>query len=392
MRTHFFFFLLFFMAYPCLGQLPNLTPNAKISILTCGPGEELSSTFGHNAFRITDPPQGLDVVMGYGGFDFDAPYFYYKFTTGKLDYTITAHRFNTFLEAYKQENRWVAEQELLLGVAQKNAIFNALKNNYNQEGWGYKYDFLFDNCATRIPEILEKVMGDQLDFGQGHLTKTSTFRQLIHENLYWNAWDTFGIDLALGAVIDRQATPREHQFLPIYVSHQLTSTALAGKPLSKKKNLLVEAKPVDQRPLFILSPLFFASVFLALVAVITYSDLKKSKRTKWLDFGLFFLSGVAGLLIAFLWFATDHSSTKMNFNILWAFPANIWLAFMVIRKGALPSWLPKSTWILVAGILLVIVLWLFQVQVFSPLIAPLLLALAIRYLYLRHCCINKENA
>lgn len=366
------------------GQLPDLTPLSKISVLTCGPGEELSSTFGHTAIRIQDPTLNLDIVMGYGGFDFDDPNFYWKFTTGKLDYTMTAHRFSSFLEGYKQENRWVSEQELHLSTNSKNAIFNALKENYSIENWGYKYDFLFDNCATRIPDIFKNALGEKVEYDFTHLESNATFRQLIHENLTWNAWDTFGIDLALGAVIDRKATPWEHQFLPIYVSDQLAHTSLDKRPIANEKTILFKALPGRDKSLFILSPLFFAIVLLALVAFKTYTDYKKNKRTKWLDFGLFFLSGAAGLLISFLWFVTDHASTKLNFNILWAFPLNLLIAFMLLKARPVKQWLLNYLWVLLAFLAITMLLWLFKLQIFSPLIIFLMLALGFRYLFLLH--------
>lgn len=388
------YLFLVFVAFSVLGfsQEPiELSPLSKISILTVGTADELSSKFGHTAIRIQDSTTNMDIVFGYGGFDFNAPFFYWKFTTGKLDYSITGNRFPSFLESYKIENRWVREQVLNLSQPERNTLFKFLQNNYRKENRNYKYDFLFDNCATKIPEVLQNGLGDKLKFNYTHIENPFTFRQLIHQHLDENDWTTFGIDLALGSVIDKKATPLEHMFLPIYINKQLPNTTINGKSFMTDESLLLDVKPIDKSSDFLLSPLFWLSLLLILVIIITYSDFKKNTRSKWLDFTLFFLTGAAGLLIFFLWFLTDHSATAGNFNILWAFPLNIVLAFVLVRKKPLPKWISKYLWIVLLGIVLTLILWLFKVQIFSQLIIFILLALAIRYVFLLKKNTSKNN-
>ena len=103
---------------------------------------------------------------------------------------------------------------------------------------------MFDNCSTRIPAALKSVLGDKLNFEYGHLKDHYTFRELIHQNLEVNSWSNFGIDLALGSVIDRKATPSEHMFLPIYVYKQLPNTKINKQPLVLDDKLLLDTKPV----------------------------------------------------------------------------------------------------------------------------------------------------
>ena len=43
----------------------------RISLLTCTPGEELYSTFGHSAYRVIDSNSVTDIVYNYGTFNFD---------------------------------------------------------------------------------------------------------------------------------------------------------------------------------------------------------------------------------------------------------------------------------------------------------------------------------
>lgn len=375
---------LFFLgiSFFSFSQKTELSPLSEISLITVGTGDELYSKFGHSGFRIQDPAVGMDRIYDYGGFDFDPPMFYVKFARGKLNYKMSGYRFAPWLASYEAENRSVREQTLNLSQAERNEIFAFLQNNYRPENRYYQYDFLFDNCATKIPEVLKNGLGEKLKFDYSHLEEQYTFRQLIHQSLDENAWATFGIDLALGSIIDKKATPWEHQFLPLYVHQQMPNTTINGKPFVLKEKTLLQEKEIKKGTIFVLTPLFCLIALLITMVLFTYSDHRKKKRTRWLDFGLFFITGAAGLLIFFLWFLTDHTFTKDNLNLLWAMPFNIALSFILLKKKAIPSWIKKYLWILLALILATALLWLFKIQIFSPLIIFILVALSIRYLFI----------
>ena len=68
-----FIFTLIVLALALPGKATTLSDKAEISVLTCSPGKELYSLFGHTAIRVHDPEQDLDVVFNYGTFDFDTP-------------------------------------------------------------------------------------------------------------------------------------------------------------------------------------------------------------------------------------------------------------------------------------------------------------------------------
>ncbi|WP_423998484.1 DUF4105 domain-containing protein [Maribacter sp. IgM3_T14_3] len=375
------FLILLFTAFWGYSQNAQLSPLSKISLLTVGTGEDLAAKFGHSAIRLQDPTLGIDEVYGYGNYDFDDPNFYLNFTRGKLSYTISRIPFKYFDYSYQQEKRWIREQVLDINLEQRNDIVTFLEHNLLPKNKKYKYDFLFDNCATRIPMVFEKTLGDTFKFDYNHLEDQLTFRELIRLKLNPNSWSNFGIDLALGSVIDREATPYEHLFLPIYVYEQMKHTTLNGKPIVKSESVILDIPEQEYRSLIFLTPLFWLSILLVLVCYITYTDFKNLRRNKWLDFGLFAVTGLVGVLILFLWFGTDHLATKANFNSLWAFAPNIVIAFMMIKKQ-IPSWM--LTYIIFLTILLGItcMLWMFKIQVFSILLIIVLLALAIRYLYL----------
>ncbi len=367
-------------------QQITLSPLSKISVLTVGPGTELYSKFGHSAIRIKDLTLGIDAVYNYGMFDFDTPNFYMKFSRGQLDYRLGRQRFDGFMSSYELENRWVREQVLNLSVTEMNAVFQFLENNYLPNNRYYKYDFFFDNCTTRIPSALKKVLNGKLHLDDQTLKKGETFRQLIHQNLEVNSWSNFGIDLALGSVIDKKGTP----FLPVNVYEQLKHSTISGTALVYVDTELLKERPMEKKSNFFLSPLFWFSIMLLSILAMTFYDLKNDRRSRWLDFILFLISGAVGLLILLLWFVTDHQATKLNFNALWAFAPNMIVAFYLFRKTP-PIWIKKYIFILFGLMGLTVILWIFQIQIFSPLIIFLLLGLSIRYLYLLRVVPNSEE-
>lgn len=376
-----FFLILLFTAFLGHSQNAELSSLSKISLLTVGTGEDLAAKFGHSAIRLQDPTLGIDEVYGYGTYDFEDPNFYLNFTRGKLAYTISRIPFKYFDYSYQQEKRWIREQQLDLNLQQRTQIVAFLEHNLLPENKRYKYDFLFDNCATRIPMVFEKTLGNGFEFDYNYLENQLTFRELIRLKLNPNTWSNFGIDLALGSVIDRKATPNEHLFLPIYVYRQMKHTTLNGKPIVKKETLLLDIPEQEDHSIIFLTPAFWLVLLLCLVAYITYTDYKNFRRNKWLDFSLFLLTGLSGILILFLWFGTDHLATKANFNSLWAFAPNLIIAYMVMKKE-IPEWI--ITYIIFLTILLGVtcILWMFKIQVFSILLILVIIALTIRYLFL----------
>ena len=51
----------------------------RFSLLTCEPGEEIYSLFGHTAIRYENFTRQEDYVFNYGMFSFRTPHFIYRF-------------------------------------------------------------------------------------------------------------------------------------------------------------------------------------------------------------------------------------------------------------------------------------------------------------------------
>ena len=364
-------------------QTHHLSPTAEISVLTIGPGNNLNDAFGHSAFRIKDTNSRLDLVYGYGQYDFDTPNFYLKFAQGKLNYKISKDSFTDFYYIYSTIlNRTIEEQTLNLSQEEKQNFYEYLENNYKPENRRYLYDFFYDNCATRIRDVAKESTDSDLQFSNPNGFEPKTFRQLIHEHTGRNNWGSFGIDVALGSVIDRKATPEQHMFLPKYI-HTFFQKATLGnsKKLVKSSATLFKGTSNYKAQTGILNPLLVFGLLAVFITYITYKDYKNNQRSKWLDIALFTLTGCVGLALLSLWFLTDHTATANNYNLLWAFPLNL-LVLGQVWKAQPKRWFRKYLKLLVIMLCLMTLHWLIGIQIFAIGLIPLLIALAIRYVFL----------
>jgi len=356
----------------------------RISLLTCDPGDELYSVFGHSAVRVVDLQTGRDLVFNYGTFDFDTPNFYLKFARGKLDYMLSVSTYNQFIEHYFSLKRAVREQVLDLNEEQAAKAVEFLQINYQPDNRYYRYDFFYDNCATRIRDMFEKVLGDQLEWEDPQATENKTFRNLIDEYVYPLPWGDLGIDLALGSVIDKDATEREKQFLPDYMEAAFGRAVIVGdgpsRPLVKSQTTVLDLPPVEIG-WSIFNPYFLFWAIAILFIVITYLGFKRKKLYIGFDQALFGTLALLGIMIVLLWFFTEHTTTKFNWNLLWAFPLHGILIFGLGQR--IPSaWVKR--YLLFALILAdaAIVFWILGWQSFHPSVLPLILVLILRTNYL----------
>ena len=309
--------------------------NLRISLLTASPGEELYSTFGHSALRVYDSASATDIIYNYGTFDFDDPQFYSKFVRGKLLYFVSVDDFKNFMYQYEYEKRGITEQVLNLSCAEKEKLFKALIENAKEENKYYKYDFVYDNCTTRLRDIVAANSNDSLITKNIRPYNGVTFRNLIHEYLDkgHQYWSKFGIDLLLGTPLDKKISNQEAMFLPDYLLKAFDNTTTGSNKLVNKKITLLEpAIELSKNRLF--TPIIIFCFLFLLVMAGSFSNNNFIKQLLiTVDFLFFFLTGMAGILLLFMWFGTEHLTTKQNFNLAWAFPLNAVMAFFVHKKS-----------------------------------------------------------
>ena len=371
-------FLLILLSF--VGLTPAKAQFWEVSLLTADPGTELYSSFGHSAIRLREiGPDGRDLVFNFGTFDFDTPNFYGKFATGKLNYMLSVVPYDRFIIEYDYYKRGLREQVLDLNQEQKDFLLQHLDAQYAPERRFYKYDFFYNNCATKIRDAFDIAMGEQLVWSDS-VKEEKTFRNLIDEFVLPLPWADFGIDLALGAVIDRPATELEKQFLPTYMEQAFANATIVengvSRPLVKQSRVLLEY-PKEEGQQSLLNPTVIFWFLVVLFAALTLYGFKKGKLMKGLDVALFGSVGILGLVVAFLWFFTDHSATIWNWNILWAFPGHLVLVWGLLAR-------PNATWIssyllfVMGATVMTLLFWIFGMQSFSPALIPILLLLLLR--------------
>jgi len=359
-----------------------LSESARVSLITILPGKKVYSIFGHNAIRVVDPERGIDVAYNYGTFEFGNPLtFSAKFLYGDLNYRLLRQRYDRMVAYYpSEEGRPLIEQWLDLDADQRETIFRFLEWNALPENAYYRYDFFYDNCATRIRDLLEDVLGSAL---RAELRNPDrTMRQLLDPYLVEKPLLHLGMDFAQGVPADRPATARNAMFLPDHLASWLAGARLQGP--NGERALIARTDSIGwtpergtRHPAFPWVELL-AGTFLAWVVYLTIRDLR-SDRTgrRWLDVPLFGLLGVAGLFVVFMWFVSLHAVTKRNINILWVLPTHIGLAWTLLRSGG-GRWLPAYLWA-TTGLAVVFALgWPFWTQEVSVTLLFLALASGVR--------------
>lgn len=321
-------FLLFLLFLPGAKAF-QLSPDATVSILTCDPGKEVYSMYGHTAIRVADPANELDAVFNYGVFSFDSPNFIYRFAKGQTDYLMVGQKFESFLPEYQKEQRSVYEQVLNISPEGKNKLFAALMENAKPENRIYRYNFFMDNCATRVRDMIERNSGDEIKFAETN--PEESYRDMI--KLYHRSfrWIDFGIDLLVGKKAETPVTSYGQMFLPEYLQTQFSGAKIKIdgelQPLVSETRTLVEY-PNSKLDTDLPWPAVVFAIFFLLVAAISVRGFLRKTTTDWLDYWLFGLSGFAGLIIGWFTLFSEHPAMSPNYNLLWAFPLNAVFAFV----------------------------------------------------------------
>jgi hypothetical protein len=349
----------------------------RISLITCGRGDDLYATFGHSAVRVVDSLNGGDYIFNYGTFDFDTPHFYWKFTRGKLMYSLSAQDFPSFLLGYREEKRSVTEQVLNLTCAEREAVWQFLQYNYLPQNRYYKYDFLFDNCSTRIRDIFTRIFGPSLTVSDIVPERDLSFRAVINSYLQYKPWEKLGINLMFGMSTDMAMNSSQIMFLPEYLMKGMDSSRVNGKPLVEKKEVLYDpGVSPDQSYPFYLHPLFWLTLVAVFVVFVSFSRRRNITRrlTPWIERSLFFLTGLLGCFLLFMWFGTDHRVCRWNFNLLWACPFNFIFSFYV-QKNTL--WVKRYAILVIVFNLILLLSWFVLPQQLPLEVIPVLIALVI---------------
>jgi hypothetical protein len=296
----------------------------KVSIISIGEGSSLADAFGHTGIRVIS--NGNDIVFNFGVYDFSAPNFYSNFVKGRPVYKLAVQKYEKFKDGYIYQNRYLVEHELNISEESKMNIIDLLVNNSRPENKYYTYDYLRDNCSTRVADILIDDINNKFRDDKLESEALFTYRELIHEKISENSWAALGIDLCLGAIIDKKISVRETFFIPEKLMKYMDGLMIDySKPITKNIIFLPDSpsKYNEEFP----KPFLVNSIISLFIILLTYFNFKNSSWNRSIDFIIYLFSGLVGVLIIYLWFFSNHFASAQNFNFLWAFPL-IWQWFL----------------------------------------------------------------
>ena len=368
--------LIFFSINIYANELENKN-RYKISILSIGEGPSLVDAFGHTAIRVKDEELKNDVVFNFGVYDFNSPNFYSNFIKGRPEYKLGIQNYYNFTQNYVRQKRYIVEHQLNLDQNSIKIIIDLLVEKLNDPY--YIYDYLKDNCTTRAADIVIDKTNNKFRDEKLESEDILSFRELIHGKINENSWAALGIDLCLGAIIDKKIKTRETFFLPENLMNYLD--LYEGDII--KRNIIYRPESAISYQENIPSPLIINLILSLIIVAVTIFNFKRSKWNKSLDTLIFLISGSIGILIIYLWFFSNHFAGAQNFNFLWAFPLNFALIF-AIYKNKTPNWSIGFIKLLIIMIILLFLHWSTGVQKYNLTLLPIFITLLIRYSFLVH--------
>lgn len=317
--------------------------SVEISLLTCSPGQEIWSLYGHTAIRYEDKAHGMDWTINYGMFDFNQKNFIPKFVFGRTDYQMGFEPFTMFMVEYAKDGRGVIQQKLNLSREEKMAITQAIIANYKPESRVYRYNFFYDNCTTRARDMIVDHLNGKVEYKVNPDVEV-TYRQMIHQ---WNEshpWMSFGCDLLLGVGSDRKTDFTQQQFLPDTLRKDF-EYAMVVEPSGKKHALVdstfdvlkVNSANVNESHNIwdVITPWWFFLILLLVTIGVAFIEYRREKVFWLYDVVLLTLDGLAGLCL-FAMIFSQHPTVRVNLQILILNPLSIVFAYSVgnsIVKG-----------------------------------------------------------
>ncbi len=247
------------------------TAGIDVYLVTCSPGTETYSHYGHSALRVVIPEKNSDLVYNWGVFDFDTPNFAWKFAKGRLEYMLIAESFKNFMSGYVFEKRSVFQQKINMDPVEIEDMLKLIAENLKPENVKYRYDFFYDDCSTRIRDLIEKSIGSKLLYPPGKTKNLPTFRDKVGEYQKNYMWLKLGIDLIMGLPADKKASLRDQMFLPFDLERGLSEAVInrGNKmiPLLQNPVSVIQFDPPVHKQNIYSSPLIVIGLILILTII-----------------------------------------------------------------------------------------------------------------------------
>lgn len=312
-----FILFLFLSINVSFAQNLLLSKQAKVSVLTCGTGNESYSLFGHTAIRISDPFNNIDFVYNYGAFDFNTPNFVLKFIKGDLQYFAVAHSYADFINEYQYDRRSVYEQELHLPYPLKQKLFDNLNTSLASGESHYTYKFIDKNCTSMVVDIINKTL-DTTAIVKNADTDI-TYRTILFPYFDNHFYEKLGTSIIFGKKVDGLGT---QIFLPFELQKSLKKVIYQNHPLAGENKTILEFPTAVPGSWWnnVYTYIFFLGCIIAIN--------KKSVAAFYLT-----IMALLGLFFAFAGVYSFHKELAYNYNILLFNPSLLLLLYFYYTKN-----------------------------------------------------------
>lgn len=346
----------------------------SVSLLTCEKTDRyIYALFGHSAIRIRDESSQLDLVYNYGTFDTSDPGFYVNFLHGRMKYFLSRTDYQTFIRSYLMDEQSVTEQKLQLNETQKSKLISILQTQIKPENRSYNYDFVRQNCSTKIVDLLSESIGPDFDQSLSEVSKGkgASIRELLGPYLKHNEFEMIGMNSFLGKQSDTLTNRALSLFLPDTLRKRIDGMQFPKRKFSGPITYLYKANRNTSNASSLMSTLFYGLNLLLLFPILgrLLIDIRKYPLLKlsasFLSGSFLLLLSAAGLLLIYLSIYSELDLMRHNFNILWCHPFYPALFFRKTSKMA--------AIIFLSGILAFIFLYINTVP--FPALFPLLMLL-----------------
>jgi hypothetical protein len=305
----------------------ELSEKASVNVYTFGPGNEYFSLFGHSSIRVYDNLKGYDLNYNFGIFSFEGATFLDDFMDGRLVYMLARYHFPSEVKIYYRDDRYIIRQQLNLTHTEKQALVDTLEQIYNSDARYYDYDFFYDNCATRIRDVI--INKSRMSYDTVPLE--ITFRWAVKPYLTGHPWLNLGMNLGMGRMAERDVNSWEYMFLPDGLQKQMERVSYRDsdrKLVSSTQRVYNEQHP-DKKGLGFWLFYVMIGIFTLMAA---YSLTSKPGHV------------VAGNVLAAIYFAlgmflwilaifNPMTITKMNSDLMWLSPLHILMMFKLFRRS-----------------------------------------------------------
>lgn len=328
-----------------------------VRLVTIAPSDPIYTWWGHSALIVEDLRLGISRFYNYGLFSFEQERFVLNFTMGRLWFQVGASDTERELAYYRYLGRSIRIQTLDLPPDKRLEMARFLENNILPRNRTYLYNHYYDNCATRVRDLIDASVDGRLAAATavpGRMTLREHTRRFTEGNFYMDWLLMF----LMSDVIDHPITKWEEMFLPIEMERNVavlryTDETGTERPLVSESVLYFDAprqRPVPDRAAPLCFRALIPGLILGLPAVlfgilIRRGISNRGKKTGWVLFGIYsaavgLILGLLGSALFFMSTFTDHTVTYGNENLflanplaLAALPLGLVAVFGRVKKG-----------------------------------------------------------